>query len=255
MRPSSAERSGAVWTPELWRTYFETGNPYRRYKWSRDRQLAADLIQPQPNQRILEVGCGYGRISEVLLSCPGIRWVGVDQSPDMLRACLQNLEGSFFPCRADAGRLPFQDGAFDAVLCNGVLMHLRDPGSALAELCRVLRPGGRLVVSANNLLSPFAFPVWLWVQARRGPYQAFRTPHFYRRRLRQLGIVLQRIVGDTLLAVAIQMPGSGRSAPPTVLFPLLRTLDRWVDRPPLNHLAYEVWFQGTKERSEKGARA
>ena len=63
-----------------------------------------------------------------------------------------------------------------------------------------------------------------------------------------MGIELQQIVGDTFLAVALQAPGSSRSLLPVTFFAALRTLDRWVDRPPLNHLAYEVWFQGIKRK-------
>lgn len=242
----TAPSGRSFWTPEFWKSYCESDDPYRQYKRERDRKLAVELLDPKPGQRVLEAGCGYGRISEALLGRPGVCLVGMDQSLDMLKVCLRELKGPFSPCRADAGRLPFRAGAFDAVLCSGVLMHLRDPGTALRELCRVLRPGGRLVVSANNLLSPFAIPVWTWIRIRARSYQAFQTPLFYKRNFRRLGIELQRVVGDTLLAVAIQVPGAGRPVLPAALFPALRALDRWVDQAPLSHMAYEVWFQGVK---------
>lgn len=247
----TAPSGWSFWTPEFWKSYCESDNPYRQYKRERDQKLAAELLDLRSGQRALEVGCGYGRISGVLLSRPGIRLVGVDQSSGMLKVCLRELKGPFFPCRADAGRLPFRDEAFDAVLCSGVLMHLREPAAALRELCRVLRPGGRLAVSANNLLSPFAIPVWTWIRIRARSYQAFQTPLFYKRNFRRLGIELQRVVGDTLLAVAIQVPGTGRPALPVTLFPALRALDRWVDQAPLSHLAYEVWFQGVKREGTR----
>ena len=69
---------------------------------------------------------------------------------------------------ADAVRLPFHDGEFDKVLCTGVLMHIVDSDLAVRELVRVLRPGGGLVCSINNSLSPYSFPVRLWNLTQEG---------------------------------------------------------------------------------------
>lgn len=246
-RPTRVQiQDRSVWTPEYWRGYCEADDPYRRYKWQRDRTLAVDLLQARPGQQVLEVGCGYGRISQALLDHAAIHLVGIDRSRSMLKECSVSLKGHLSLCQGDAARLPFRDQAFDAVLCNAVLMHLRNPWTALAELRRVLHPGGRLVVSFNNLLSPFALPVWLWSRMREGTSLTFHPPWRYRYRLRRLGIALDRIVGDTFLAVALHLPGTKWPVAPAAFFQALRAFDRWVDRAPLNHLAYEVWFQGTR---------
>jgi demethylmenaquinone methyltransferase / 2-methoxy-6-polyprenyl-1,4-benzoquinol methylase len=93
--------------------------------------------------RVLDVGTGTGRLAQAILEAsPTARVVGVDFSQAMLRVaprCLK-LAG------ADALRLPFADGQFDAVVSAFVLRNLADIASGVLEQARVLRPGGRLVV-------------------------------------------------------------------------------------------------------------
>ncbi len=238
------EAGGAVefWTPEYWRGYAELDNPYRRYKLERDRHLALTLLAPADGQRILEVGCGYGRISRLLMESARIHLVAADRSWPMLKAC----RGSFQLLQADAVSLPFEDGVFDGVLCNGVLMHLRDQAKALQELCRVLRPGGRLVASGNNLLSPFAIPMMLWCALKLRVGQGFKPPWFYLRQLDRGGVQVQRVAGDTLLAVAATFPGSRRSLWPSSCLTAFKKIDQWVEKFPLKWMAYEVWLMGIK---------
>jgi SAM-dependent methyltransferase len=75
--------------------------------------------------------------------------------------------------------LPFRDGVFDVVLCVGVLSYLREDGRAIAELGRVVRPGGAVVIALPNrllaakLLDPFYWLVWLPARAWRALRSAF----------------------------------------------------------------------------------
>jgi SAM-dependent methyltransferase len=121
--------------------------------------ITADLdrLDLRPGRRILDAGCGSGRHLAGLCRYPGIRAIGVDRSGSDLVAARERLEiherlgecgGSpWGVAAADVGRLPFSDGAFDGVICSEVLEHVPDHGRAAAELIRVLRAGGRLVVS------------------------------------------------------------------------------------------------------------
>ncbi len=97
---------------------------------------------PAAGRRALDVGCGCGGLVRAL-GTAGARAAGVDVCANLLgRAAASG--GAF--ARADAHALPFPDGAFDLATSALVLHYLKWPGRALAELRRVLRPGGRLVL-------------------------------------------------------------------------------------------------------------
>jgi ubiquinone/menaquinone biosynthesis C-methylase UbiE len=96
---------------------------------------------------VLDVGCGPGSITLGLaeIVAPG-QVLGIDSQAHLvaqasLRAAQRGLATARFEV-ADLYRLPYADASFDAVFANGVLMHLREPVRALAELRRVLRPAG-----------------------------------------------------------------------------------------------------------------
>ena len=233
------------WTPEFWQGWRESGNPYRQYKSERDRRLVAEALELRSSDRILEVGCGYGWISQALWETPNIEWTGVDQSVEMiLRLRAVHPDRGSRTLHADACRLPFKDGEFDKVLCTGVLMHISEYASAVKELIRVLRPGGLLLCSINNTLSPISFPVRLWNLRKHGFVQKFQTPFSFRRLLQRGGIQVDRIAGDGIVAtVPIKI---GRfSFPPASASASVCKWDEWtVDR--FAWLAYEVWFRGVK---------
>jgi len=98
--------------------------------------------------RVLELGCGPGRYV-AMLSSVGHQVVGVDPCsyPDWAVFRSPNVD-----CRSEvyAEDLPFEDKAFDAVACMGALLYFKDPGKALSEVRRVLKPGGRIVVRTVN---------------------------------------------------------------------------------------------------------
>jgi demethylmenaquinone methyltransferase/2-methoxy-6-polyprenyl-1,4-benzoquinol methylase len=108
------------------------------------RRATRRALAPRPGERVLDVGAGTG-VSTAELAQSGAYAVGADLSLGMLRAGRRARPG--VPLLAgDALALPFPDGAFDAVTISFALRNVVDVGAALAELARVTRPGGRLVV-------------------------------------------------------------------------------------------------------------
>ncbi|BBY05858.1 methyltransferase domain-containing protein [Mycobacterium noviomagense] len=98
---------------------------------------------------VLDVGCGPGNVTASLAHAtgPGGLALGVDVSEPMLARAVQAQAGPQVGfMRADAQRLPLRDETVDAVVSIAVLMLIPDPVAALAEMARVLRPGGRLAV-------------------------------------------------------------------------------------------------------------
>ena len=110
-----------------------------------------DRLPLGPETCVLDVGCGEGRHAIAAAHEAG-EVVGVDLDPERLATARADYDtyadatpGNFL--RGDALTLPFEDSAFDVVVCSEVLEHIPDHEAAIAELRRVCRPGGALAVS------------------------------------------------------------------------------------------------------------
>jgi len=111
------------------------------------------LPSPHPGARLLDVGCGTGHWSRFFAE-QGFTVTGVDISPRMVaEASSRHAPNGLFKV-ADACRLPFHDACFDVVAAMATLEFVRDVPTALAEMCRCVRPGGRLLVGTLNRRAP-----------------------------------------------------------------------------------------------------
>lgn len=97
---------------------------------------------PTPDARLLDVACGGGLLAPHLAGL-GYRQIGVDLSSAALTTAARH---GVTAVRGDVLRLPFRDAAFDVVVAGEILEHVRDLSGVVAESCRVLKPGGTLVV-------------------------------------------------------------------------------------------------------------
>jgi SAM-dependent methyltransferase len=106
----------------------------------------AEIVAPSPS-RVLEVGPGPGEVSERIQRELGARVVAVDVSERMVELARRRGVDARV---GDVEELPFADDEFDLVVAAWVLFHLPDLDRGLAEIARVLRPGGRLVAVTNS---------------------------------------------------------------------------------------------------------
>lgn len=114
----------------------------------REKMTAIHTIAPDlPFQDILEVGGGPSGLTAMLY--PQAQIINLDLNPDYAQAPCNQQPHVKFVC-GDATALPFPDRAFDAVTMFDVLEHVPDHHKAIAEVQRVLRPGGFLLVSTPN---------------------------------------------------------------------------------------------------------
>ncbi|MFJ7150680.1 class I SAM-dependent methyltransferase [Streptomyces sp. NPDC100445] len=109
-------------------------------------------LVPDGPGRLLDIACGTGIVTRRLAAArPGLRATGLDATAAMVRRAADRLPGAIL--RADAHRLPFRGGAFDAVTTVWLLHLLDDPAgvrAVVAECARVLRPGGVYVTTVDK---------------------------------------------------------------------------------------------------------
>jgi SAM-dependent methyltransferase len=127
-----------------------------RARWSAYRELtgltapeiAFRAVEEITPSRMLEVGCGWGDFSARVAAELGVAVLAIDISPRMVELARERGVDARV---GDVQELPFEDGVFECVAANWMLYHVPDLDRGLAELARVLTPGGRLVAATNGL--------------------------------------------------------------------------------------------------------
>jgi len=162
--------------PEKYDQWFETpiGRLVREY----ESRLLLEMVGPRRGERILDVGCGTGIFTRDLLAARA-QVTGLELSLPMLRRAGKKASGlPFSMIQGDMRGLPFADGSFDKTVSVTAIEFIKDARGALAELFRVTRPGGCIVVASLNSLSPWA--VRRKAAAREGhaifQHARFRSP-------------------------------------------------------------------------------
>ncbi len=203
------------------------------YWWfvSRRSMAHAWLKEFAPEGKTLDLGCGTGALLQTLQSEREAE--GVDFSPLALEFCqsrgLKNLH------EADAQSLPLPDSSFQAVVTLDTLEHVPDDEMAMREICRVLEPGGILIINVP------AFQ-WLW-----GPHDValhhFRryTPRLLKKRLEEAGFRVVRLSCGVFflfpVVVAIRLMEKLNRRKPEVRLP---SVPPWLNRLLLKVMEVEV---------------
>ena len=133
-----------------------------------ESRLLLDLLNPFPGEKILDVGCGTG-IFTIDVMALGPMITGIDISQPMLRKAVhkiykfgshaktdETIKTDFTGVCGDMRTLPFADNSFDKVLSMTAIEFIEDADKAVAELDRVTRKGGTIVLTTLNSLSPWA---------------------------------------------------------------------------------------------------
>src|SRR6185312_15819949 len=112
------------------------------------QDVALSLLAAAAPGRLLEAGCGTSALAARCASELRCEVTALDASPEMVRTTRTH---GIDAVTGDVQELPFPDGAFDCAVAAWMLYHMPDLDRGMAELARVLRPGGRLVASTNSL--------------------------------------------------------------------------------------------------------
>jgi len=176
--------------------------------------MLASVLRDVPGQAyVLDIGCGDGAaMAEAVRACPGHRMAGLDWSRESL-ARARRLGLCLVGATVEPPGLPVRSGAADVVIMSELIEHLVDPDTALDEACRVLKPGGTLLLSTPNLaawynrgllalgVQPVFSEVSLrGVYGRPGSQVAGHLRMFTRRAL--TGLLTARGFGDIVVAGA-----------------------------------------------------
>jgi ubiquinone/menaquinone biosynthesis C-methylase UbiE len=155
---------------QYWNDLYRNVDNCRDFHFVQRLEIVTRVITERfsPDTKVLDLGCGAGVLTEQLVAA-GFDVDAADMSADMLefaRARLAQYDASRYRLtRAECQDLPFPDASFDVVACIGVFGYMDDVDAAIAEIKRVLRPGGTLVFSIRNLDHVTVFDGLFWLKA------------------------------------------------------------------------------------------
>lgn len=144
------------------------------------RRFALQLLQPSvpSGSKILDAGCGPGEVSAALIDSGYDVW-GVDIAEPMILHARRRCTSDQFRV-GDIEDMPFPDNTFDAIVCLGVIEYLDADHDALKEIARVLKPGGRAIISTPNAVCPLQHidrAVLALTSSNTEEYNAYRRYH------------------------------------------------------------------------------
>lgn len=229
-------------------------NDTRDHWWNDDfLSLVARRTGLDQCSRVLDVGCGHGhfsrRIAQLIRSPFEI--VGVDREPRWVELAAQRarpflsrtgLDGTMSFQQGLAEQLPFDDHSFDAVVCQTVLMHLREPAKAIEEFARVVRPGGLILAAEPNNLGALQ-------RTALADHADDIEDNLLRVEALSRMILGKRALGEGDNALGARLPALFRPLKSTQFFTTDRT---YVLAPPYESDAEQIAIEHLRERVSRG---
>ena len=137
------------------RNYFDSHSSTflnRNGYWNYDYRLTSRILKKRNVKKLVDIGCGNGAFLEMFHKLsPGAKLAGLDLSHEMVLRSRERLPEADIT-EGDAEKMPFEDGAFDAVSCHMSIHHYPHPEKSLAEMYRILMDNGTVVI--NELTGP-----------------------------------------------------------------------------------------------------
>jgi 2-polyprenyl-3-methyl-5-hydroxy-6-metoxy-1,4-benzoquinol methylase len=148
------------------------GPPVQRFWHDTKRWLVQRYLAPGPDDRVLDVGCGSGVVAAALADAPVRECVAVDGNPAAIAfAAARFPRPNLRFVRGLVDELAFPEGSFDACCCLELIehIHVEQGRELLATLARLLRPGGRLLITTPNVHSVWPLLEWTLDRLRLVP--------------------------------------------------------------------------------------
>lgn len=133
-----------------------------------EHDLILTLMPPRPHDRILDVGCGKGRLTLLLQKIePSIDMV----SSDVTSEARKYIQGTFVQCSMT--KMPFPNDTFDKIFCLHVIAHFKEGEKGIREAYRILKPGGTLMILTPN--KSYVYVSWIATLLKRFRFKYDRT--------------------------------------------------------------------------------
>ena len=201
-------RFGTPLAIEMRRAVYGEDIGQQGWRTAAEQSEIADLIRNGPQARVLDVACGSGGPGLALVQRTGCRLIGLDVEPDGIayasaQASARGLSSraTFTVCDCSAP-LPFEDAAFDAVLCIDAISHLNDRARTVSEWARVLARGGRMIFTDVFVLTGPVAKSEIEIRASVG-FHLFVPPGINERFIEAAGLTLMRCEDRTAAVATI----------------------------------------------------